>query len=135
MNIKPGLKLPMVVTGASEETARRLAANDAAIKRLARMDSIELADEAPKASAQIVLDEATICLPLEGIIDFSAETARLAKEQGVLEKEIKQLTGKLGNEKFVANAPDEVVQENRNRLAAAEVKLEKVEAALKRLED
>jgi valyl-tRNA synthetase len=133
MNIKPGLRLPMVVTGASSDTKTRLTTNDAAIKTLARMESIAVADEAPKASAQMVLGEATICLPLEGIIDLSAEVVRLTKEQGILDKEIKQLSGKLRNEKFVANAPKEVVQENRDRLAGAEAKKEKIEAALERM--
>ncbi len=133
MNIKPGLKLPMVVIGASAQTIARLATHDAAIKRLARMDSIETGNEVPKASAQLVQDEATIYLPLEGIIDLGAEIARLTKEQGVLEKEIKQLTGKLGNERFVANAPAEVVQENRDRLSGAEATLEKINAALERM--
>ncbi len=133
MNIKPGLKLPMVATGASDETKARLATNDAAIKTLARLESIEVADEAPRASAQMVLGEATICLPLEGIIDLSAEVARLTKEQGILEKDIKQLSGKLGNEKFIANAPAAIVQENRDRLSDAKAKQEKIAAALERM--
>jgi valyl-tRNA synthetase len=57
----------------------------------------------------------------------------LTKEQGVLDKEIKQLTGKLSNERFVANAPAEVVQENRDRLSGAEAKREKISAALVRM--
>ena len=122
MNIKPGLKLPMVVTGAGDETIARFATNDAAIKTLARIETIEMGVDVPKASAQLVQGEATIYLPLEGIIDLDAEVARLTKEQGVLDKEIKQLTGKLSNERFVANAPAEVVQENRDRLSGAEAK-------------
>ena len=133
MNIKPGLKLPMVVTGASDETASRFATNDAAIKTLARIETIEMGSDVPKASAQLVQGEATIYLPLEGIIDLGAEVARLTKELGVLDKEIKQLTGKLSNERFVANAPAEVVQENRDRLSGAEAKREKIVAALVRM--
>ena len=87
----------------------------------------------PKASAQLVQGEATIYLPLEGIIDLGAEVARLTKEQGVLDKEIKQLTGKLANERFVANAPAEVVQENRDRLSGAKSKHGKIVAALDRM--
>ena len=133
MNIKPGLKLPMVVMGASDATVSRFATNDAAIKTLARIEIIEIGADVPKASAQLVQGEATIYLPLEGIIDLGAEVTRLTKEQGVLDKEIKQLTGKLGNERFVANAPAVVVQENRDRLAGAEVKREKITAALERM--
>ena len=133
MNIKPGLKLPLVVTGASGETIARFATNDAAIKTLARIEAIETCVDVPKASAQLVQGEATIYLPLEGIIDLGAEVVRLSKEQSVLDKEIKQLTGKLANERFVANAPAEVVQENRDRLSGAEAKREKITAALVRM--
>ena len=133
MNIKPGLKLPMVVIGASEQTVARLATHDAAIKTLARIETIDVGAEVPKASAQLVLGETTIYLPLEGLIDLGAEVARLGKEQGALDKEIKQLSGKLANERFVANAPAEVVQENRDRLANAEAKRHKITAALERM--
>ncbi len=135
MNIKPGLQLPLLVTGAGDETRLRLETNATAIQRLARIENIALVEEAPKASAQIVLGEATVCLPLSGIVDLGAETARLAKEQAVLTKDIRQLSGKLANEKFIANAPAAVVQENRDRLATAEAKLEKVSAALARLSE
>jgi len=130
MNIKPGLKLPLVMIGADALTKSRLEAHDTAIKRLARLDSIDVADTAPEASAQIVIGEATACLSLKGVVDFVDEIARLEKEKAGLQKDIKQLTGKLGNDKFIANAPEAVVQENRDRLADAEAKLLKVAKAL-----
>ena len=133
MNIKPGLKLPLVMVGASSRTKSRLERHDAAIKQLARLESIDIAEAAPEASAQIVIGEATACLLLSGVVDFSDEIARLEKDGADLEKEIKQLTGKLANEKFVANAPGAVVQENRDRLSDAEAKLVKVAEALEQV--
>ena len=72
-------------------------------------------------------------LPLKGIIDFDAEKLRLAKEIGRLEADAKKIEAKLGNADFVAKAPDEVVEENRERLEDARARAQKLAAALKRL--
>lgn len=133
MNIKPGLKMPLVVVGANDQTVARLGTHDAAIKRLARIEDIGIADAAPEGAAQIVLGEATVCLPLKGVVDFGTEIARLEKELSGLDKDIKQLSGKLANEKFVANAPQKIIDENRERLADSEAKREKVTEALERV--
>ncbi|NKB51323.1 MAG: valine--tRNA ligase [Rhizobiaceae bacterium] len=133
MNIKPSLKMPLVVVGANAETGERLDAHDAAIKRLARIEGISRSASAPEGAAQIVVGEATICLPLKGVVDFSAEITRLEKELSGLDKDIKQLSGKLTNEKFVANAPEAIIAENRERLADSQAKREKVVEALERV--
>ncbi|MEL6968166.1 MAG: valine--tRNA ligase [Pseudomonadota bacterium] len=133
MNIKPSLEIPLVVVGANAETSARLTRHSTSLSRMARIASVELATESPKGAAQIVVGEATACLPLEGVIDFAAERERLEKERAGLEKEIKQLSGKLSNEKFITNAPDAVVQENRDRLANAQDKQGKLNDALERL--
>ena len=72
-------------------------------------------------------------LPLEGIIDFAAEKTRLSKEIDKLKGEAKKIEAKLGNADFVARAPEEVVEENRERLAESEARREKLEAALEKL--
>ncbi len=133
MNIKPGLKLPLVMVGASEKTQAAITRQQAAIMRLARIDSVSLSDTPPEASAQFVVGEATVCLALGGLVDFSDEIARLEKEIATLSKEIAQLSGKLGNEKFTAKAPAEVVQQSRDRLVEAEEKRSKTESALERV--
>lgn len=133
MNIKPGLKMPLVIVGANDQTKERLGTHDAAISRLARIEEISVADGAPEGAAQIVLGEATVCLPLKGVVDFGAEIARLEKELAGLDKDIKQLSGKLANEKFVANAPQKIIDENRDRLAESEAKRDKVTEALERV--
>jgi valyl-tRNA synthetase len=133
MNIKPSLEMQLVIVGASDETKARLERNDAAIRRLARMSDVSLGEEAPEGSAQIVVGEATVCLPLKGLVDFAAEISRLEKEIEGIDKDLKVVGGKLNNEKFVANAPDAVVQENRDRLAELKEKHEIVNEALQRV--
>ena len=100
MNIKPSQILTMQVVDASDETKVRLETHTNAISTLARVEAPGLAETAPSGSAQIVIGEATICLPLEGVVDFAEERARLEKEIKKLGGEIKRLEGKLGNEKF-----------------------------------
>ncbi|MGN6538246.1 MAG: valine--tRNA ligase [Mesorhizobium sp.] len=117
MNVPAAAIAPLVVIGANTLTRERLARHDGAIKRLARIGDISLADAAPKGSAQLVLGEATVCLPLGSLIDIEAEAARLQKELAKVTEEIARLHKKLGNERFVANAPEEVVAAEREKLA------------------
>jgi len=117
MNVPAGAVAPIVVLEANETTIDRFARHDAAIKRLARVESVSFANEAPKGSAQLVHGEATICLPLGSLIDLKAEAARMAKEAGKIAAEMEKIEKKLSNEKFVENAKEEVVQAERERLA------------------
>jgi valyl-tRNA synthetase len=117
MNVKPADKIALVLVGADASTRERALTHAAAIGRLARVEGVSFADAAPKDSAQIAVGGATACLPLEGLIDFAAERARIGRETKRLEGEVKRLEGKLGNAKFVANAPEEVVAEEREKLA------------------
>jgi valyl-tRNA synthetase len=103
------------------------------IMRLARLSSISFEDQVPKASAQIVLNEATVALPLEGVIDFAAEGARLVKELEKIAKDTAQIDGRLNNPGFVAKAPPEVLEESRDRKVELEARKAKVEEALRRL--
>jgi valyl-tRNA synthetase len=134
MNVKPSLKTQLVVVGADAPTSARLKRHESALAQMARVEAIEPADAPPQASAQMVVGEATYALPLEGIVDLEAEAARLAKEQAGLDKEIRQLSGKLGNAKFIENAPAEIVEENRTRLTEAEARRGKVNDALERMQ-
>ncbi len=133
MNISGGLKIPCVIVGAGGETRRIASAWENEILRLARLSGISFEDQVPKASAQIVLGDATVALPLEGVIDFSAETARLTKELEKIEKEQASIAGRLGNPGFVAKAPEDVLIETRARKAELDVQKVKTGEALKRL--
>ncbi|MCR9122669.1 MAG: valine--tRNA ligase [Phyllobacteriaceae bacterium] len=135
MNVPPSAKAPLVVVGADETTCARLLRHDPAIKQLARAEDIVIESAAPRGAAQIVVREATICLPLGGLIDIEAEKARLDKAIAKARDEIARIEKKLANEKFVANAKPEVVQAERDKLAEAVPALEKLEAALARITD
>jgi valyl-tRNA synthetase len=135
MNVPPVAIAPLVVIGASVLTRDRLVRHDSAIKRLARVGEISLAELAPKGSAQLVLGEATACLPLGSLIDLGAEAARLQKELAKVTEEIARLQKKLGNEKFVANAPEDVVAAEREKLAEYVESQSRLALALQRVRD
>ncbi|CAM5608016.1 valine--tRNA ligase [Mycolicibacterium aubagnense] len=135
MNVPPAAIAPLVVIGANATTRERLVRHDAAIKRLSRIGEIAHGDTAPKGSAQIVLGEATACLPLGSLIDLTAEAARLQKELAKVTEEIARLHKKLSNEKFVANAPEEVVEAEREKLVEYNEQQAKLSAALTRVRD
>jgi valyl-tRNA synthetase len=133
MNVPAGAKIGCVLVSANSDTRRRADAWENEIMRLARLSSITFEDSVPKASAQIVLNEATIALPLEGVIDFAAEKARLAKELEKIAKDTAAIDGRLNNPGFVAKAPPEVLEESRERKAELESRKAKVDEALTRL--
>jgi valyl-tRNA synthetase len=133
MNVPPGATAPLVVVGANGVTQERLVRHDASIKRLARVETITVADVAPKGAAQIVVGEATACLPLGALIDLNAEKARIEKAIAKVDQEMARIAGKLGNEKFVANANPEVVAAERERYQELEVQKASLETALKRV--
>ncbi len=133
MNISGGLKIPCVLVGAGKDSRRIAATWENEIIRLARLSSLSFEDRVPKASAQIVLGEATVALPLEGVIDFATETARLKKELEKIEKESAAIAGRLGNPGFVAKAPEDVLAETRERKTELDVQRTKTAEALKRL--
>ncbi len=133
MNVPASAKLQLVVTGAGEETLRRLVAGTSLISRLARLDEISPRNEVPGESAQFVVGDATYALPLAGVIDLAVEKARLEKEVGKLDGEIAQVDKKLGNEQFVSKAPEEVIEEQKSRREAAVERRTKIRDALERL--
>ncbi len=133
MNVNAGAKIPCVIVGAAQEARMRTANWEAEIMRLARLSSLVFEDSVPPQSAQIPLDEATVALPLEGMIDFTAERARLNKELEKIAKDMGGIDGRLNNPGFVAKAPPEVLVESRELKAQLEEKKAKVLEALKRL--
>ncbi|MDJ0930776.1 valine--tRNA ligase [Breoghania sp.] len=136
MNVPGGATLSLIVVGADEETKTRLATNEAAIMRLARVEKIEHADTAPKDSAQIVLETVTLCLPLAGVIDLDVEKTRLAKERGRLDGEIARIDKKLANPKFVEKTPAKMVEsekEKRAEFVELRGKVEQAEARLSQM--
>ena len=134
MNVPASLPLPVLLRDAAPETAARAERWIEPIRRLARVERlVPLAGEFPSGAAQAVLGEATLVLPLAGLIDLPAERARLHKEQGRAAAEREKLERKLGNADFTGRARPEVVEETRERLEAARQEEERLAAALGRL--
>jgi valyl-tRNA synthetase len=133
MNIAPATLTPLVLSGVSAETTERVPRWSDVIKRMARLADISFADRAPEGSVQLLVRGEVAALPLKGVIDFSAEKARLDKELAKAEADIKRVDAKLANEKFVANAPEEVVEEEKEKREAAVARKTKLLEALERL--
>jgi valyl-tRNA synthetase len=134
MNVPPAAQVMLILRDANAKTADRLARFNDLICRLARASSAALlAGEAPKGAAQIVIEEATVLMPLSGVIDVKQETARLKKEFDKAAAEAEKLSKKLGNEQFIAKAKPEVVEEQRQRLAEMEQACSKLQLAMDRL--
>jgi len=133
MNVPAGAKVPLVLTGASEESAARLARHIDVIVTLARLSSAEAAPAIPSGSAQFVLGEAVVALPLGDVIDFAKERVRLEKDLKKAEDEIARFDAKLNNEQFVAKAPEEVLEEQRAKRADAQALAARLREAVARL--
>jgi len=135
MNVPPSTPTPILLRDATPETLARASRWIDAIKRLARASELQpLTGEMPKGSAQAVLDEATVILPLAEVIDLGTERTRLAKERDKAAGEARKIALKLENADFVSRAPEDVVEENRERLAAAQAEVARLAAALARIE-
>jgi valyl-tRNA synthetase len=135
--VPPGAELDVIVEHASQATRRRIAQQNAALSMMARLKSIEVVADRlpvmPKGAIQVVVDEATVVIPLAGVIDIEAERKRLAKEIQKLDAELGKIDKKLGNADFLAKAPAEVVEDQRERRAEAERAKEKLTLAEARL--
>jgi valyl-tRNA synthetase len=135
MNIPPATLTPLVLAGASAETKGRAQRWNDVVKRMARLSDISFADAAPEGAVQLLVRGEVAALPLKGVIDFSAEKARLDKELTKAEADIKRVDAKLANEKFVANAPEEIVEEEKEKRDAALGRKTKILEALERLKN
>ena len=133
MNIPPATLIPAVLSGTSAETKERAQRWNDIVKRLARLADISFADRPPEGAVQLLVRGDVVALPLKGVIDLSAEKARLEKEIVKADADIKRVDAKLGNEKFVANAPEEIVEEEKEKREAAMARKAKLQEALERL--
>ncbi len=133
LGIAPGARLNAFARDASAKTMSRLSAQTASIARLARLDSVSSAPAPEGGALQIVVDEATFVVPLEGVIDLAAERARIAKAIEAVSKEVKSLEGRLNNPAFAEKAKPEAVAKARADHAEKSAEADKLAAALARL--
>jgi valyl-tRNA synthetase len=134
MNVPPAAQLTMLIRDASPVSEARLQAHLEPVRRLARLEQVMVDAASPPAGAvQLVIDEATVMLPLAGVIDVGKERARLTRDIDKLTGEAGKIESKLGNAQFVAKAPPEVIEEQRDRLAELQQTLAKLKSARDRL--
>ncbi|EHD14835.1 valyl-tRNA synthetase [Commensalibacter intestini A911] len=135
MNVPPAKFISALLKDANAETLNYANLWGDAVKRMARVESIQaLQGDIPKDSAQTVINEATIILPLDGIIDIEAEKKRLAKELTKIADELQKLNTKLSNESFLQKARPEVIEESRERMKQLSSDQERIQTALKHFE-
>ncbi|MDT8371488.1 MAG: valine--tRNA ligase [Gammaproteobacteria bacterium] len=127
MNIPPKKQLPVLLNNSSDIDQQRLHSNRDFLSRLANLEHIVLLEGDAPASATALVGKMEILIPLEGLIDKQAELDRLDKEITKLDKVIKQSAGKLSNENYVAKAPADVVQKQRDKLAEMEQSLSQLQ--------
>lgn len=133
MNVPAAAKVRMLVKDASFITVEYLKKYDEILRRMARLESVEVSNDVPKGSIQTIVGEATLVLPIAEIIDLDKERQRLNKEIGKLAANIEKIDQKLADEKFVANAPPEIIAEQKSRRAESEAMLNKFSTALQQL--
>ncbi|MCP4935623.1 MAG: valine--tRNA ligase [bacterium] len=134
MNVPAGTKVPLIFTGAGDEVKGWVKTHNETLRRIARLEELSFSADIPDGAIQMILDDVTIAMSLEGIIDVEAEQARLNKDIDKQRGDIKKIEAKLGNENFTARAPAEVVEEQKRRKSDAEQAVEKLLIALKRVE-
>jgi valyl-tRNA synthetase len=133
MGVPAGAQLEMLAVELDAAGRRAWDSNAALIGRLARIERLTVAEAVPKGAITVAVEGATLALPLEGVIDVEAETTRLQKALGRLEKDLGGLQGRLNNPKFVASAPEDVVEETREAAAAKAAEAARLKSALERL--
>jgi valyl-tRNA synthetase len=133
MNIAPAMQIPMVLASVTAEADARVQGWSDVIKRMAKIADISVADAPPAGAVQLVVRGDTVALPLKGIVDLAAETARLEKEKAKAAAEINRIDAKLANPDFIARAREEVVEADREKREDAVARLTKILEALERL--
>jgi valyl-tRNA synthetase len=133
MNVPPAAKIQLALKTAEPETRARLGRHRDSILTLARLAAADIADAIPQGSAQFVVGEAVAALPLGDVIDFAKERARLQKELQKAESEIARFDAKLNNPDFVSRAPEDVIDEQKEKRAEAEALAQRLKEAVSRL--
>jgi valyl-tRNA synthetase len=133
MNLPPAAKPPLTFIGPDAEISGRIERHHDLLKTLARVSEITTADVTPAGAVTLVSGGATAALSLAGLIDLTAERARLVKEIAAYDSDIAHVNKKLGNPNFVAKAAPAVIEEQRAKLAEAQAGKARLEAALARL--
>ncbi|MBA4225677.1 MAG: valine--tRNA ligase [Hyphomonas sp.] len=134
LGVPAGAKVPLAIVNASTADLMRVGAHEEILRRMARVDDLTLPNEMPSGAVSAVVGSTVAALSIADLIDVSEARKRLDKEIATLDKDITSTEKKLGNADFVAKAPEEIVEENRERIRDWTARREKLRAARKSLE-
>ena len=137
MDISPGKPLPVLLQHSSAEDRKRSETHAGLLRGVGRVESVTVlgANEEPPAAATALLGELRLLVPMKGVIDVDAERARLEKQLDKVNVDLARTNGKLGNEKFVNNAPVDVVAKEKLRAADFEKTITQLNEQLEKLAD
>jgi valyl-tRNA synthetase len=137
MDISPGKPLPVLLQHSSDSDRKRAEAHASLLRGVGRVESVTVLgdDEEPPAAATALLGELRLLVPMKGVIDVDAERARLEKQLDKVNVDLARTTGKLRNEKFVNNAPADVVAKEKQRAAEFEKMITQLNEQLEKLAD
>ncbi|MDH3533871.1 MAG: valine--tRNA ligase, partial [Gammaproteobacteria bacterium] len=137
MDISPGKPLPVLLQHSGAADRRRADAYASLLAGVGRVAAVTTLsdDEQPPTSATALLGEMRLLVPMKGLIDVDAERGRLEKQRDRVNADLARARGKLANEKFVSNAPTDVVTQERQRAADFERTLAQLSEQLEKLDD
>ncbi len=133
MNISPAVPIALSLVGADPSVHARAETHREVIERLARLSGLEFLDSPPPSAAQLLVRGSIAAIPLAGLVDVAAERARLGKEKIKVEAEAAKIEAELGNENFMSRAKEEAIEQKRQRLDDAKLRLRAINRALDRL--
>ncbi|MBT8352948.1 MAG: class I tRNA ligase family protein, partial [Desulfofustis sp.] len=134
-DVHPSQKIDAFVTNVDADTASLIDSFSPAIKDLTRLNGMSVTDSSdkPEDAATYIFNDIEIFVPLKGLVDVDSELAKLGRDRDKAEASLKQVHGKLGNEKFMANAPEAVVAKEQGKKEELEARLARIEEAEQRL--
>ncbi len=133
MRVPPSARIALVLKDADERVASRLIRYRDIVLTMGRLSNARVSSEIPSGSAQFVIGEAVAALPLGDVIDLAQERARLQKDLKKAEDEMARFDAKLNNPSFVSRAPEDVIEEQKEKRAEAAALATRLGEALKRL--
>jgi valyl-tRNA synthetase len=135
MDISPGKVLPVLLQHAGAADRKRASEHALLLQRVGRVESVDIVEDEPPAAATALLGDMRLLVPMKGLIDVDAERARLDKLMDKTRAELAKAQGKLGNDKFVNNAPAAVVTQERARVAEFEKTITQLTEQLQKLDE
>jgi len=136
MDISPGKFLPVILQHAGDSDRRRATEHELLLHRVGRVESVAMLEDGvePPAAATALLGDMRLLVPMKGLIDVEAERARLDKQMEKVRGDLARSVAKLGNDKFVNNAPPDVVTQEKERVAEFERTITQLTEQLEKLD-